>query len=102
MESKNSLEGELTDKEILAALKKMKNNKSPGTDGFTSDMKVFLKRALNESYKEGKLSITQRQGLIICIPKGDKPKQILKNWRPITLLNVVYKIASACIAERIK
>ena len=110
LESKNSLEGELTDKEILAALKKMKNNKSLGTDGFTSeffkffynDIKVFLKRALNESYKEGKLSITQRQGLITCIPKGDKPKQFLKNWRPITLLNVVYKIASACIAERIK
>ena len=104
------LEGELTEKEILAALKKMKNNKSPGTDGFTSeflnffynDIKVFIQRALNEGYVEGKLSITQRQGLITCLPKGDKPKQFLKNWRPITLLNVVYKIASACIAERIK
>ena len=36
-ENKNRLEGELTEKEILAALKKMKNNKSPGTDGFTSE-----------------------------------------------------------------
>ena len=34
--------------------------------------------------------------------KGDKPKQILKNWRFITLLNVIYKLASGCIAERIK
>ena len=109
-ESRNELEGELTEKEILTALKKMKNNKSPGTDGFTSeffkffynDIKVFIKRALNEGYNEGKLSISQRQGLITCIPKGDKPKQFLKNWRPITLLNVIYKIASACIAERIK
>ena len=67
-----------------------------------NDIKVFIKRALNEGYVEGKLSITQRQGLITCLPKGDKPKQFLKNWRPITLLNVVYKIASACIAERIK
>ena len=109
-ESKNKLEGELSEKEILAALKKMKNNKSPGTDGFTSeffkffynDIKAFIKRALNEGFVEGKLSITQRQGLITCLPKGDKPKQFLKNWRPITLLNVIYKIASACIAERIK
>ena len=109
-ENKNRLEGELTEKEILAVLKKMKNNKSHGTDEFTAeffkffynDIKVFIKRALNEGYVEGKLSITQRQGLITCLPKGDKPKQFLKNWRPITLLNVVYKIASACIAERIK
>ena len=36
-ENKNKLEGELTEKEILAVLKKMKNNKSPGTGGFTSD-----------------------------------------------------------------
>ena len=26
----------------------------------------------------------------------------MKNWRPITLLNTAYKIASSCIAERIK
>ena len=58
-ESRNKFEGELTEKEILAALKKMKkNNKSPGMDGFTSeffkffynDIKVFIKRALNEGY----------------------------------------------------
>ena len=36
-ESKNNLEGELTEKEILNVLKKMKNNKSPGTDGFTTE-----------------------------------------------------------------
>ena len=109
-ENKNKLEGELTEREILTALKKMKNNKSPGIDGFTSeffkffytDIKIFIKRAINEGYLEGKLSISQRQGLITCLPKGDKPNQYLKNWRLITLLNVIYKIASGCIAERIK
>ena len=34
--------------------------------------------------------------------KGNKPKEFLKNWRPISLLNVEYKIASASIAERVK
>ena len=88
----------------------MKNNKSPGTDGFTieffkffhTDLIHFITRAINEGFRDGKLSITQRQGLITCLPKGDKPKQYLKNWRPITLLNVVYKLASGCIAERLK
>ena len=64
----------------MAALKKMKNNKSTGTDGFTSefykylynDIKVVIKKSINEGYNEGKLSISQRQGLVTCIPKVDK------------------------------
>ena len=48
------------------------------------------------------MSTTQREGVIVCIPKGDKPREYLKNWRPISLLNVVYKIGSASIANRIK
>ena len=59
-------------------------------------------RGINEGYSIGKLSITQRQGIITCIPKGDKPRHFLKNWRSITLLNVIYKIASGCIANRLK
>ena len=88
----------------------MKNNKSPGIDGFTVeffkvfwiDLKLFILNSLNEGFDKGKLSETQRKGLIICLPKGDKARQFLKNWRPITLLNVIYKLASACIANRLK
>ena len=50
----------------------------------------------------GNLSITQRQGIITCIPKDNKPKQFLKNWRPLTLLDTVYKIGSGSIANRFK
>ena len=38
----------------------------------------------------------------MCIPKENKNRHFLKNWRPITLLNTVYKIASGSIADRIK
>ena len=77
----------------------MKNDKSPGSDGFTSNFfKVFwgklghfVVRALNCSFTNGELSITQKQGIITCIPKENSLKQFLKNWRPITLLNSVYK-----------
>ena len=64
----------------------------------------FVVRALNESFRDGELSATQKQGIITCIPKGDKNKIIKSktNWRPISLLNVVYKIGSSCIANRIK
>ena len=88
----------------------MKNGKSPGTDGFGAEflkcfwrqLGGFVVRALNESFRDGELSVTQREGIITCIPKQDKPKNLIKNWRPISLLNVVYKIGSTCIANRIK
>ena len=57
---------------------------------------------MNESFRDEELSATQKQGIITCIPKGDKNKDFIKNWRPISLLNVIYKIGSSCIANRIK
>ena len=48
------------------------------------------------------MSITQKEGIIKSIPKECKPKQFLRNWRPITLLNTSYKIESLCTAARIK
>lgn len=104
------LEGSLTLAEASQTLKNMKNNKSPGTSGFSADFfKVFwgqlgdfVVRAVNYGLVHGELSITQQQGLIVCIPKENKSRLLLKNWRPITLLNIVYKIASGSIANRIK
>ena len=40
--------------------------------------------------------------LMMILPKANKQRQFLKNWRPISLLNVSYKILSSCIANRIK
>ena len=88
----------------------MKNNKSPGPDGFTveffkyffSDIGAFLLRSVNKGFQDEQLSVTQRQGVIVCIPKEDKPKQYIQNWRPISLLNITYKITSSCTAGRLK
>ena len=107
---KASIEGPITFEEAVYALKEMKNNKSPGNSGFSieffkfffKDIGHFLIRSINLGFDQGKLSITQRQGVITCIPKEGKNLQHLKNWRPISLLNVSYKIASNCITNRIK
>ena len=88
----------------------MKNNKSPGIDGFPAEFyKVFLGKLkaiilqlLNSGYEIGKMSDTLKQSIIACIPKGNKPRNLLKNWRPISLLSVAYKMNSLAIANRLK
>ena len=54
------------------------------------------------AFKKKELSITQKQGIITILPKSNKQREYLKNWRPISLLNVSYKILSSCIANRLK
>ena len=54
------------------------------------------------SVREGQVSSSQRQAVIVLIEKKDKGKRFLKNWRPISLINVDAKIASKAIALRIK
>ena len=88
----------------------MKNGKSPGIDGFSTDfykffwndIREYVLNSLNYAYDNGLLSVTQKQGVISCLPKEGKSKEYLKNWRPISLLNVDYKIGTSCIAQRIK
>ena len=106
----NSLEGEITYEELADALKNMKNSKSPGMDGFTAeffkffwvDPGKFIVKSVNYAYKNGSLSVTQNQGIITCIPKPNKPRHFLNNWRPISLLYVMYKLMSSVIANRLK
>ena len=48
------------------------------------------------------MSISQRRGVISLIPKDENNLTTLSNWRPITLLNVDYKILAKVIAKRIE
>ena len=106
----SELEGHLTLDEITYALKNMKNGKSPGSDGFPVDFfKVFWRqlggfvlRSLNAGFDKGEMSSTQKEGVIILLPKTEDSRDKIKNWRPISLLNTVYKIGSASISNRLK
>jgi len=50
--------------------------------------------------EKGQLSVTQRRGIIKLIPKKDVEPDLIRNWRPITLLNCDYKIAAKAIGNR--
>jgi len=108
-EQKQKCEGLITEQEVKVVIRNMKNNKTPGTDGIPAEFyKIFWKqigpfmvKSLNYSFKAGQLSITQKQGIIICIPKTEN-RNTLNNWRPITLLNVDYKVLSGVLSYRMR
>lgn len=47
------------------------------------------------------MSYDQRKGIITLVPKKDKDRTNLKNWRPISLLNFDYKLVANVLANRI-
>ena len=53
-------------------------------------------------FASGKLSISQRRGIITLIPKSNKVTSVLDNLRPISLLNTDYKILTKIIAKRLE
>ena len=102
-------EGLVTESECANSLKNMQNGKSPGCDGFTVEFyKVFWKNiksllveSINSAFEKGELSFDQKRGIITLIPKKGKIRLLLKNWRPISLLNTDYKILTKSLAIRL-
>merc|ERR1712015_316351 len=103
------IDRELTMKELDDALSTAKSKSSPGSTGFSyAFYKAFwneLKYHIFECYKE--ISINKKlpdflsRGIITLLPKGDKDRTKITNWRPVTLLDVLYKLLSKMIAKRI-
>lgn len=93
------LNNDIVLQETVDALNSFQKNKSPGCDGLTVEFYVHFwyllgpdfVNVINYAVRHGELSLSQRRGVITLLyKKGDR--NLLKNWRPITLLNVDYKI----------
>lgn len=97
------------EKEIWEILKGMDPNKAPGSDGMT----VFFFRqywaivgrdgiaAVQEFFSSGWLLPQLNHTNLVLIPKVDNPS-LVGQFRPISLCNVIYKIISKILTERIK
>ena len=109
-ELRQSGEGVISLEECTEVLNSFPLNKVPGNDGLPVEFyKMFwasigkrLVECFNVSFEKGELSSSQKQAVITLIEKKDQDRCDLKNWRPISLLNVDAKIASKVIAERMK
>ena len=107
---KNNCDMPITIVECGKALQLLPNNKSPGSDGFTTnfykffwkDIKDLLLQSFEDSFKTKKLSSFQRMGILNLLPKKDKDLRSLANWRPVSLLNTDYKILTKLLAMRLQ
>ena len=107
---KNLCEGNITLEECWMALKEFKSNKSPGCDGLTSEfyqkfwevLGPKLVETLNACKERGYLSQSQRRGVITLLEKKGKDSTKIKNWRPVSLMNIDYKILTKSLAKRIE
>ena len=93
--------------EIKNSVQMLAKNKVPGLDGLNKEFYEYffvelgpvLLELYNYCYAQGKLNKSARQGLISLLPKKDRNILKLNAWRPLTLLNLDYKILSKMMAE---
>ena len=99
----------IKDKEIKEAIANMDADKSPGEDGITAEFyKAFIKELLepmtmlfNNIWLKEKQPQSHKNAIIkLLFKKNDHRK--LKNWRPISLLNIDYKVYTKVLTARLR
>ena len=55
---------------------------------FWSELKTPLLLSCIKSFLSGELSISQKQAVIKLIEKKKRDKRLIKNWMPVSLLNM--------------
>jgi exonuclease III/phage terminase Nu1 subunit (DNA packaging protein) len=103
------LQADYTEEEIKKALDSMGDLKAPGADGMPA---LFFKRywsTVGEQVVKEVLHVLRggsipegwNDTIVVLIPKVQNPDK-LKDLRPISLCNVVYKLISKVLANRLK
>lgn len=98
-----------TAEEVKKALFMMGLNKSPGLDGFTAGVYQTywelvgdsVTRAVLQLLNDGFIDEEVNSTTIVLIPKIKQPQE-MKQFQPISLCNVIYKICSKVLANRMR
>lgn len=92
--------------EIRKAVSLMNTGKSPGCDGFPveyykeyiDNLAPVLVKVYQEAFEKGHMPPTFNEALISLIPKKDRDITDPSNFRPISLLNIDFKILTKVLA----
>ena len=100
---------DFSDEEIKQGLGGIGNLKAPGEDGmpalfyksFWETIGEDITREVRSFLSGGPMPESWNDTVVVLIPKIQNPER-LKDLRPISLCNVVYKIASKVLSNRLK
>lgn len=98
----------ISEKEICKAINNMKKGKAPGPDGLPTDLFFYAKENLvkflcplfNKVFESGDYPHSWTEAVIYPLHKKGSRK-LVNNYRGISLLNVISKIYSSIINERL-
>ena len=104
------LDDYISSDEVKIAINDLNNNKSPGEDGLTAEfykknsqtIAPILADVFNDIFMKETLPKSMCNSIITLIFKKKGSPLNLKSWRPISLLNLDYKILAKLLANRIK
>jgi hypothetical protein len=100
---------EFSDEEISDALFQIGPLKAPGIDGFPArffqhnweKVKDSVIKGVMDFFDTGVMPPDINDTVIVLIPKKDEP-ELLKDFRSISLCNVIYKVVSKCMVNRLR
>ena len=109
-EARSALEQLLTVAELKDAVFDFTPDHTLGCDGLPAlwyqvmweEIEQYLYEAYLYAYEAGELHISARRGYLSLIPKKDRDLLVLKNWRPLMMLSLDYKILSKALDARMK
>ena len=107
---KDSIGAFIKEEEVDLVIRNLNLNKSPGLDGITAEfyqefrpqLVPILTELYNNSLLQGYLPKNFKQSIITLIFKNKGSPDEIKNWRPISLLNLDYKILTKTLTLRLK
>ena len=101
---------DFTLQELNAAVRRLKNRKSPGKDGVTNEMiknlgshsKQKLLDIFNQSWRTGFFPCAWKEAILVPVPKKGKNRHSKNGYRPISLLSCLGKTMERIVNRRLQ